>query len=346
MSHPYSGPSARILGLIALLLALLGARSAGAAGPAAHAVLFYSPTCPHCHLVMTQVLPPLQAQYGEQLRIVNIDVTQADGQALYQAAISAFAITQDRLGVPALVFGKEVLVGSGEIPSRLPVLIVSTLAAGGNDWPAIPGLDAWIQANGLSDTDTQLSPFQRDPLGNGLAVTLLLLMVASAVVVLLNVRPPFSRTLPTWREIAIPILAVVGIGVACYMAYVELSGSDAVCGPVGDCNTVQQSPYARLFGVLPIGVLGIIGYAAIILAWGLRRVRGQVGDLAASALPAMAFLGVAFSIYLTFLEPFVIGASCMWCLTSAAVMTALLWVAAPWYEPEVRRGKRRRAGAH
>jgi uncharacterized membrane protein len=37
-----------------------------------------------------------------------------------------------------------------------------------------------------------------------------------------------------------------------------------------------------------------------------------------------AVAGVAFSVYLTFLEPFVIGATCAWCITSALLMTALL----------------------
>ena len=41
-----------------------------------------------------------------------------------------------------------------------------------------------------------------------------------------------------------------------------------------------------------------------------------------------AWLGTLFSVYLTFLEPFVIGATCMWCITSALVMMALLWVSA------------------
>ena len=40
----------------------------------------------------------------------------------------------------------------------------------------------------------------------------------------------------------------------------------------------------------------------------------------------MAWFGVLFSIYLTFLEPFVIGATCAWCITSAIVMTLIFWV--------------------
>ena len=43
-------------------------------------------------------------------------------------------------------------------------------------------------------------------------------------------------------------------------------------------------------------------------------------------LLGMSVVGTAFSAYLTFLEPFVIGASCGWCLTSAVLMLMLLWV--------------------
>ena len=101
----------------------------------------------------------------------------------------------------------------------------------------------------------------------------------------------------------------------------------ADCGPVGDCNTVQQSEYARLFGVFPIGVLGLIGYTAIFLAWLIARYASErLADLAILAMFAMTIFGTLFSIYLTFLEPFVIGATCAWCLTSAVLITFLMLV--------------------
>jgi uncharacterized membrane protein len=113
--------------------------------------------------------------------------------------------------------------------------------------------------------------------------------------------------------------------VAGYLAYVETAQVEAVCGPVGDCNTVQQSEYAQLFGVLSIGMLGLIGDTAILIAWGIERWgRAPLRRLAALALVLMTFGGTLFSMYLTFLEPFVIGATCAWCLTSAILMTALL----------------------
>jgi uncharacterized membrane protein len=120
------------------------------------------------------------------------------------------------------------------------------------------------------------------------------------------------------------VLALAGLGVASYLAHVEVNQIEAVCGPVGDCNTVQSSPYARLFGVFPIGVLGVVGFVVILLAWGVRRLASGPPALHASvALLALTGFGTAFSIYLTFLEPFVIGATCLWCLSSAVIMTTL-----------------------
>ena len=127
-----------------------------------------------------------------------------------------------------------------------------------------------------------------------------------------------------------PVLALIGTGVAAYLSYIEVTQVEAACGPVGDCNTVNQSEYATLFGFLPVGVLGLVGYALIFLLWGARR-SGPVSlrGLMSLGLWACALLGTLFSAYLTFLEPFVIGATCIWCLTSAVVITLLLWVAAP-----------------
>jgi uncharacterized membrane protein len=103
---------------------------------------------------------------------------------------------------------------------------------------------------------------------------------------------------------------------------------EAVCGPVGDCNTVQQSEYAQLFGVLPIGVLGVAGFAAILVTWCVRRFgTGRTSSGGALAVLAMTGFGTLFSVYLTFLEPFVIGATCLWCLSSAVIMTALYCLA-------------------
>jgi uncharacterized membrane protein len=87
----------------------------------------------------------------------------------------------------------------------------------------------------------------------------------------------FWKKLPAptqrWAQAALPLLALVGLGVAGYLSYIETQELPAVCGPVGDCNAVQASPYARLFGILPIGVLGMAGYLLILAAWAWHRLR-------------------------------------------------------------------------
>jgi uncharacterized membrane protein/thiol-disulfide isomerase/thioredoxin len=176
--------------------------------------------------------------------------------------------------------------------------------------------------------------FLLDPTGNSLAVIVLVGMVASVGGVAWRLwrmpLPPKGDPHQQRLSWLIPAICVLGLIVAGYLAYVETAHVDAVCGPVGDCNTVQQSAYARLFGWLPIGILGVLGYLGILLTWVIGRYTHKpISDAANLALFAIVFLGTLFSIYLTFLEPFVIGATCAWCLASAILMTALLWLTAP-----------------
>lgn len=355
--------------------------------PTVHAVIFFSPTCPHCHEVIENDLPPLMETYPEQLQIIGVNVGDTEGQKLYQAAIDHFNIPEERHGVPTLIVDDVVLVGGREIPERFPELVETYLAQGGVDWPDIPGLpdmladmDATATAAEQQSTatvamthttsttesqttatmtatlsaDTPAAPtenaespapsvimpdsepetwqdkFAHDPAGNTLAVIVLAGMVAMVGYTAITFYDAETAPRPAWQQWAIPLLSLIGIGVASYLAYVEAADVQAVCGPVGDCNTVQQSPYARLFGIISIGMVGVIGYSAIIVGWLISRsAQGQLARMASLTLFTMTLLGTLFSIYLTFLEPFVIGATCAWCVTSAVIMTALLWLTIP-----------------
>jgi len=172
---------------------------------------------------------------------------------------------------------------------------------------------------------------RRDPVGNGLAVVVLAVMIGVVVAAFAGLPRRWGpRTPGLW----IPALTLAGGAVAGYLAWVETSGVKAVCGPVGDCNTVQQSPYAELFGI-PVGVLGLVGFGAVLVLWVLGQEGRTLAGRAREWLFALTMAGTLFSAYLTFLEPFVIGATCAWCLTSALIMTVLLWLAAAWPQPNV-----------
>ncbi len=113
--------------LLAVFL-LAGSRAALAADPAVRAVLFYSPSCGHCHYVIDEVLTPLVDQYGDQLQIVGINISEPDGQTLYQDTIVQMAIPDTRRGVPTLIVGDTILVGSAEIPEKFPGIVATALA--------------------------------------------------------------------------------------------------------------------------------------------------------------------------------------------------------------------------
>ena len=182
-----------------------------------------------------------------------------------------------------------------------------------------------VQSDGIN-LQAVSARVRRDPLGNSLSILVLLGMMYSlyANLNLAFEDGKFSKRLPSWL---VPALSVPGIIVAGYLSFVEITQTSAVCGPVGDCNTVQQSTYATLFGFLPVGVMGLLGYLAVILLWTLWRY-GEPGlkPWAGAALWFSLVTGVIFSLYLTFLEPFVIGATCAWCLTSAVIITLQLWI--------------------
>jgi uncharacterized membrane protein len=318
----------RLLGLVLFALALFP-QQANAQAPVVHAILFYSPTCPHCLQVMQYDLPSILEEYGEAVVIVGVDVTQSDGQALYQSAVQALGIPSNRRAVPTLVVGDVVLVGSGEIPEQFPGLIADGLAGGGIDWPALPGIGPILQSVGLSAApappETVLERIQHDPLGNTLAILVLfglaLAMLAAYIRVALR---PAKVQLPTVHW-AVVLLALAGLGIALYLAYLETTGAEGVCGPIGDCNAVQQSPYARLGGLLPVAWLGAAGTTLQVLAWLATRVGGDRSRrVFVIVLFGLGIFGVVFSLYLTALEPFVIGATCAWCLTSAVLQAAIL----------------------
>ena len=122
--------------LLTLLLALYAAPvRAQAQQPIVHAVMFWMQGCPHCEDVIQNVLPPLQEKYGEQFDLFLIEVKGTpDVDLLYRVAAS-YGIPKERTGVPFLIIGDQVLVGSDQVQNQLPILVDDYLTQGGLDYP-------------------------------------------------------------------------------------------------------------------------------------------------------------------------------------------------------------------
>jgi len=115
------------------------------------------------------------------------------------------------------------------------------------------------------------------------------------------------------------VLTLAGIAIAGYLTWVHYEGLSPIC-TTGGCERVQASSYSEI-GPIPVALLGLIGYVVILASLAIR------GDVGRAATFMLALAGFAFSVYLTYLELFVIDAICQWCVASAVVMTALLVVA-------------------
>lgn len=112
------------------------------------------------------------------------------------------------------------------------------------------------------------------------------------------------------------VLCVIGLGIAGYLTYIHYAHIKPICLASGGCETVQTSRYAVFIGI-PVPVLGLLGYGAILISLFVP------GDLGRGGGALLALVGFGFSAYLTWLELARIHAICQWCVVSAIVMTLL-----------------------
>lgn len=116
------------------------------------------------------------------------------------------------------------------------------------------------------------------------------------------------------------ISAVAGAAVSIYMTIYKLTDNNSMCLGSGDCATVNASKYSEVYGI-PLGVIGLIGYAGILLVLWLEKrhpLGKEYGNLLAMG---MSFSGFIYSLYLTYLELYVIKAICPFCVASAVAIT-------------------------
>lgn len=138
---------------------------------------------------------------------------------------------------------------------------------------------------------------------------------------------PYSERSARLFAALLAVLSLAGAGVAGYLTYVHWFDKPIVCAGFSSCRQVADSHYAWVGGV-PVAFLGLLGYLAIVAAsafW--LRVGNRFDVWPLLAVWGMSVAGVAYSAYLTYVELFRIDAVCIWCVTSAIIMTVVFLVA-------------------
>lgn len=133
-----------------------------------------------------------------------------------------------------------------------------------------------------------------------------------------ELETPGLRKLP----LAAGVVALVGLADSVYLSVKHFTAEPVPCSLVEGCEKVLTSPYAEVAGV-PIAAAGAAGYfvafaLAVLAAYGDERMWKIFGGLAT--------LMAGFSLWLIYLQVFVIGAFCQFCLISAATSLTLFLI--------------------
>ncbi len=119
------------------------------------------------------------------------------------------------------------------------------------------------------------------------------------------------------------VFALIGLGDSVYLTVQHFTDEKVPCSIINGCEQVLTSEYAEIFGI-PTAAFGAIAYflafsLALLAAFGNRKTWFFYGLL--------TFLMFLFTMWLVYLQAFVIEAFCQFCLLSALTTTVLFVIA-------------------
>ena len=137
-----------------------------------------------------------------------------------------------------------------------------------------------------------------------------------AAVSLLSSRPYLD-----WIMWAVCALAICGIAISSLSLqrhYATSKTSFCEIGETFDCDIVNRSEYSSILGI-PVALIGMLGYAALAGLATVYRNRRET--------PAWLFggstAGLAFALYLTYVEGHILGVWCILCLISLGLIASI-----------------------
>lgn len=119
--------------------------------------------------------------------------------------------------------------------------------------------------------------------------------------------------------------ATVGLLVSIYMTIYKLTNNDAMCLGSGGCSYVNASRYSQVNGI-PVAAIGLIGFLALMVVMLLESRSAFFAENGPLFEFGMSLMGVLYSIFLTYLELYVIRHICPFCVTSALAILLVLIV--------------------
>jgi vitamin-K-epoxide reductase (warfarin-sensitive) len=114
--------------------------------------------------------------------------------------------------------------------------------------------------------------------------------------------------------VAVAVLSLAGIvdsAIALARHYAKSNTAYCDFGQKFNCDIVNRSEYSTVLGI-PVAAIGIAGYGALFMLSTVWRSRPETPN----RLVGAAIIGLAFALYLTYIEAYALGAWCILCLSS------------------------------
>ena len=118
------------------------------------------------------------------------------------------------------------------------------------------------------------------------------------------------------------VLVFVGLIDSIYLAWLKFANATAACSNIGDCESVNSSPYAEVAGI-PIALFGAAAYFLMIILLILEPRNEFWRSNASLGIFGISLAGVLYSAYLTYVEIVILHAICPYCVVSAVVIILL-----------------------
>jgi uncharacterized membrane protein len=131
-----------------------------------------------------------------------------------------------------------------------------------------------------------------------------------------NSSPPTSLS---WTYLIAALVSLIGLADAIYLTVQHITGASLRCTVISGCSEVLSSPYAQV-GPVPLAALGAAAYFVVFSLAILAAFNYPLVKLFLKILLGIMFLT---TLWLLYLQAFVIHHFCQYCLLSAAVTITL-----------------------
>jgi len=137
-----------------------------------------------------------------------------------------------------------------------------------------------------------------------------------------------KKALPVERPVrrTMMVLGLLGLGVSVYLTAVHYADAPLVCWGTSGCEAVNRSAYSEVAGIA-VALLGAGAYLTILGLLGAEAYKLIERPTVVLGVFGFSLAGVLYSVYLSYVEIFLLRAVCSWCVLSAFTMMAIFALA-------------------